>query len=146
MKEFKLKCKSIEYFLQPIFIYESAKKRAEEKSKEDEQTLVELSSTHRCSRAKCKYKPGTLNALNSSLRPCLVGLYERKSARSVPTTSVKNLPYRPPARLIRAKYENNILSLVTSSSLLLVACLVQTLNEITLKLRACSVAADSCQS
>jgi len=49
-----IKCKNIEYFLLIIFIYGSAKKPNEKKSKEDEQTLAELSSAHRRSQAKCQ--------------------------------------------------------------------------------------------
>jgi len=44
----------IDYFLLPIFINGSAKKHDEKKSKEDEQTLAELHSAHRCSQAKCQ--------------------------------------------------------------------------------------------
>jgi len=51
-KSCKLKCKIIDYFLLTIFNYESAKKPDEKKSKEDEQTLAELSSAHCCSQAK----------------------------------------------------------------------------------------------
>ena len=47
------KCKNIDYFLLSIFIYGSAKKPDEEKSKEDGLTLAELNSAHCCSQAKC---------------------------------------------------------------------------------------------
>ena len=47
-----------------LFIYESAKKPDEKKSKEDEQTLAELNLAHRRSQAKCQYKPVILNKLN----------------------------------------------------------------------------------
>ena len=39
-------------FFLTIFIYRSAKNPDEERSEEDEQTLVELSSAYRCSQAK----------------------------------------------------------------------------------------------
>ena len=93
------------------------------KSDEDEQTLEELYSAHRRSQAKCQlYKPVTLNELNFSCFCHIINilltelsrsvwenldlgrLYRPHCVRSVHTTSVKILPYRPPARLIRAKY------------------------------------------
>ena len=46
--------KNIDYFLLIIFIYGSAKKPDETKSKEDEQTLAELNSAHRLLQAKCQ--------------------------------------------------------------------------------------------
>ena len=46
LKWCKLKCKSIEYFLLPIFIYGSTKQH-DDKREDDEQTLTELSSAHR---------------------------------------------------------------------------------------------------
>ena len=46
VKRCKLKCKNIEYFLLPIFIYGSAKQH-DDKREDGEQTLTELSSAHR---------------------------------------------------------------------------------------------------
>ena len=46
--------KVIDYFHLTIFIYGSAKKPDEKKSKEDEQTLAKLNSAHRHSKAKCQ--------------------------------------------------------------------------------------------
>ena len=46
----KLKCKHIDYFYLAIFIYGNAKKPAEKKSKEDEQTLAEFDH----SQAECQ--------------------------------------------------------------------------------------------
>jgi len=43
-KSCKLKCKNIDYFHLTTFIYGSAKKADEKKSKEDMQTLAEVSS------------------------------------------------------------------------------------------------------
>ena len=40
------------FFFLTIFIYRSAKNPDEERSEEEEQTLVELSSAYRCSQAK----------------------------------------------------------------------------------------------
>ena len=51
-KSWKLKCKIIDYFHLTIFIYKSAKKPDEKKSKGDEQTLARLNSTHHPSQAK----------------------------------------------------------------------------------------------
>ena len=63
----------------------------EEKSKMDEQTLADFSSAHRRSEAKCQLVQASyIKRINFFL--------------FVITTSVKILPYRPPARLIRAKY------------------------------------------
>ena len=60
-KTCNLKCKNINYFFLTIFIYRSAKKPDEKRSKEDEQTLVELSSAHRCSQAKCQLPTNQLH-------------------------------------------------------------------------------------
>ena len=84
-------CNNFEHFLLPIFIYVSAKKPDEKKGKEDEQTLTEVSSTHR--RSQAKY----LLVQTGYIIMSVVGLYGRI------LISVKILPHRPPARLIRAK-------------------------------------------
>ena len=90
------------------------------KSKEDEQTLEELNLARRRSQAECQYKAVTLNELNCSCSCHIINIlltelsrsvrenldlgrvYRPHCVRSVLTTSVKILPYRPPARLIRA--------------------------------------------
>ena len=105
-----------------IFIYRSAKKPVEKRSEEDEQTLVEsskFSSSLFASKMSATYKPVTLNCscwrhiINILLTELsrsvwenldLGRVYRPHCVRSVLTTSVKILPYRPPARLIRAKY------------------------------------------
>ena len=48
-------------FFLTIFIYRSAKKPVEKRSEENEQTLVELSSAHRCSQAKCQLPTNQLH-------------------------------------------------------------------------------------
>ena len=84
------------------------------KSKQDEQTLEELiNSAHRRSQAKCQlvqtsyikriklllFLPYNKHVINQAK-----SVWENlHCVRSVLTTSVKILPYRPPARLIRAK-------------------------------------------
>ena len=94
------------------------------KRKEDEQTLEELNSAYRRSQAKCKLVQTDLNCscfchiINILLTELsrsvwenldLGRVYRPHCVRSVLTTSVKILPYRPPARfflyarLIRAK-------------------------------------------
>ena len=55
--------KLLDYFLQTICIYLSAEKSCEKKSKEDKQTLAELSSAHGRSQAKCQ-SPINLNQLH----------------------------------------------------------------------------------
>ena len=91
------------------------------KSKEDEQTLEELSSVHVIAVRKKnvnQYKPVTLNKLNCSCICHMINIlltelsrsvwesldlgrvYRPHCFRSVLTTSVKILPYRPPTRLI----------------------------------------------
>ena len=93
------------------------------KSKEDEQTSEELNSARRRSQAKRQYKPVTLNELNCSCFCHTINIlltelsrsvwenldlgrvYRPHCVRSVLTTSVKILPYRPPAWLIRANYK-----------------------------------------
>ena len=65
------KCQNIDYFLLTIiFIYGSAKKPDEKKSKEDGQTLAELSSAHRRSRTK-------RHLVETTYQPSSVGLYGR---------------------------------------------------------------------
>ena len=93
------------------------------KSKEDEQTLEELNSAaHHRLQANCQLvQPVTLNKLNCSCFCHIINIlltelsrsvwenldlgrvHRPHCVRSVLTTSVKILPYRPPARLIRAK-------------------------------------------
>ena len=94
----------------------------EKKSKE--QTLEELTSAHRRSQAKCQLvQTSYIKRIKWSLfSPCnnilLTELsrsvwenldrgrvYRSHCVRSVLTTLVKILPYRPPTRLIRAKYK-----------------------------------------
>ena len=93
--------------------------RADEKNKEDEQTLEELNSAHRRSQATSyikriklflfsPYKKHLINRAELSRSAWenldLGRVYRPHCVRSVLTTSVKILPYRPVARLIRAKY------------------------------------------
>ena len=88
------------------------------KIKEDEQTLEELNSAYRRSEAKCQLVQTSyikriklflflLNNkhLNNRAKSFCVGEYWPQSCVQTErmTTSVKILPYRPPARLIRAK-------------------------------------------
>ena len=94
------------------------------KSKEGEQTMEELNLAHRRSQAKCQllqtsyikriklllflpYNKHLITELSRSVWENLdLGrVYRSHCVRSVLTTSVKILPYRPPARLIRAKYK-----------------------------------------
>ena len=96
--------------------------RKEKKSKEDEQTSAELSSAHRRSRAKFRLvQTNYIKQIKFLLRAILINIlltelsrsvwenldlgpmYRAHCVRSVLMTSVKILPYRPPARLIRAK-------------------------------------------
>ena len=100
-------------------------KADEKKNKEDEQTLEELNSAHLPSQTKCQLvqpSPVTLNELNCSCFRHIINIlltelsrsvwenldlghvYRPHCVRCVLTTSVKILPYSPPARLIRAKY------------------------------------------
>ena len=91
---------------------------------DDEQTLTELSSAHRRSQAKCQLVQTSyikriklflfghiINILLTELgRSVWENLdlgrwYRPHCVRSVLATSVKILPYRPPARLIRTKYK-----------------------------------------
>ena len=83
------------------------------KNKEDEQTLEELNSVHIPSQAKCQLvipgyiKQSKLFLLTELSRSVWENLdlgrvYRPHCVRSVLTTSVKILPYRPPVRLIRA--------------------------------------------
>ena len=107
-------------FFLTIFIYRSAQKSDEKRSEEDEQTLVEFkfSSSLFASKMSATYKPVTLNCscwrhiINILLTELsrsvwenldLGRVYRPHCVRSVLATSVKILPYRPPARLIRAK-------------------------------------------
>ena len=92
------------------------------KNKEDEQTLEELNSVHIPSQAKCQLViPGYIKQSNCSCFRHIINIlltelsrsvyenldlgrvYRPHCVRSVLTTSVKILPYRPPVRLIRAK-------------------------------------------
>ena len=93
------------------------------KKGEDEQTLADLSSANRLLQAKCQLVRTiyvkrikvflfghVINILLSELSRSvwekldLGRVYRPHCVRSVLTTSVKILPYRPPARLIRGKY------------------------------------------
>ena len=105
--------------------FSKCQKADEEKSEEDEQTLEELNSACRRSQAECPVntdKPVTLNEFNCSCFRNIINILLKELSRSVwenldlsrvyrphcvlsvLTTSVKILPYRLPARLIRAKY------------------------------------------
>ena len=108
-------------------IYSSKCQRADDNknSKEDEQTLKELNSAHYPAQAKCQvvqtnymkqikfflclpYNKHLINRATVSRSVWenldLGRVYRPHCVRSVLTTSVKILPYRPPARLIRANY------------------------------------------
>ena len=80
-------------------------------SKEDEQTLQEFNSAPRRLQAKCQLvQSHIINILLTELSRSvwenldLGRVYRPPCVRSVLTTSVKILPYRPPAWLIRANY------------------------------------------
>ena len=95
----------------------------EKKSEEDEQTLEESNSAHRRSQPKWQLVPTSYwNELNCSCFCHIINIlltelsrsvwenldlgrvYRPHCVRSVLTTSVKILPYRPPARLIISSY------------------------------------------
>ena len=114
-------------------------KADKKKSKEEDQTLGELTSAHRRSQAKCQLTETsyvTLNELNCScfrhINILLTELsrsvwenldlgrvYRPHCVRSVLTTSVKILPYRSPARLIIV-----IIHFVFSIQLILMYCAI----------------------
>ena len=78
-------------------------------SKEDEQTLQEFNSAPRRLQAKCQLvQSHIINILLTELSRSvwenldLGRVYRPHCVRSVLTTSIKILPYRPPAWLIRA--------------------------------------------
>ena len=96
------------------------------KVKKKEQTLAELNSAHRHLQAKCQLvQTSYINELNCSCLRHIINILLTELSRSVwenldlgrsvqtslrsvctvLTTSVKIPPYRPPARLIRAKYK-----------------------------------------
>ena len=97
------------------------------KSKEDEQNLEEWNSARRRSQAKCQLVQTSyikriklflfffhiINILLTELSRSvwenldLGRVYRPHYVRSVLTTSIKILPYRPPARLIRANYSRD---------------------------------------
>ena len=83
--------------------------RKEKKSKEDEQTTAELSSAQRRLEAKCRQLQTSYtlacHIINILLTELSRSVWENLDLGRVYrlTTSVKILPYRPPARLIRAK-------------------------------------------
>ena len=100
-------------------------KADEKKSKEDKQTLIWKNYIRLIALRKrnvSSYKPVTLNELNFSCFRHIINIlltelnrsvwenldlgrvYRPHCVRSVLTTSVKILPYRPLARLIRAKH------------------------------------------
>ena len=111
-----------------IYIYFcKCQKANEKKSKEDKQTLEELNSAHSHSQTKCQwvqtsyikqsellsFLPYNKHLINliKSVYICIWRIWEildlgcvfrPHCIRSVLTTSVKILPYRPPAQLIRA--------------------------------------------
>ena len=81
------------------------------KSKEYEETYEELNLAYRRSQAKCQLiqtsyiKQIKLFLFSPHNKHLDLGrVYRPHCVRSVLTTSVKILPHRPPARLIRAKY------------------------------------------
>ena len=77
------------------------------KSKEDEQTLEELNSAHRRLQAKCQLiQTSYIKQIKLFLfSPYNWSVWENLDlGRLYLTTSVKILPYRPPAQLIRAKW------------------------------------------
>ena len=117
----KLQTEIIDCFHLTIFIFVSAKKLMR-KSKEDEQTLEELNSGHHRSQAKCQLvQTRYIKRINCTCFRHITNIllielsrsvwenldlgrvYRPHCVRSVFTTSVKILPYRPPARLIRAE-------------------------------------------
>ena len=102
----------------------SAKKLMRKKSRKDEKTLEELNSAQCRLQAKCQLVQTTyikrikfffffhiINILLTELSRSvwenldLGRVYRPHCVRSVLTTSVKILPYRPSARLIRANYK-----------------------------------------
>ena len=96
------------------------------KSKEDEQTLEELNFCSSPFASKMSVGTNQLNELNCSCFCHIINIlltelsrsvwknldlgrvYRHHCVRSVLTTSVKILPFRPPARLIRANYSSNL--------------------------------------
>ena len=122
VKKLQTKIQNIDCFHLTIFISVSAKKLMRKKSKEDEKTwknLIRLIAVRK--QNVSQYKPVTLNELNCSCFRHIINIlltelsrsvwknldlgrvYRSHYVRSVLTTSVKILPCRPPARLIRAK-------------------------------------------
>ena len=100
------------------------------------------------------YKPVTLNKLNCTCLRHIINIlltelsqsvwenldlgrvYRPHCVRSVLTTSVKILPYRPPAQLIRAKYKQQIYKYAYSSlSGLIVLCKPLTMSRVCITLR-----------
>ena len=69
------------------------------KSEDDEKTLEELNLAHRCSQAECQL------VQTSYIKRIKLFLFLRCNKHLINRAkSVKILPYRPPARLIRANY------------------------------------------
>ena len=110
-----------------ICFFKCQKADAKKKSRKDEKTLEELNSAHCRLQAKCQLlQTVTLNELSFSCFCHIINIlltelslsvwenldlgrvYRPHCVRSVLTTSIKILPYRPPARLIRAKYQKMI--------------------------------------
>ena len=106
-----------------MFVSVSTNRLIRKKGKEEEQTLEKLNSAHRRPQAKCQVEQtGYINELNFSCFCHIINIiltelsasvwenldlgrvYRPHCVRSVLTTSVKILPYRPLARLIRANY------------------------------------------
>ena len=111
-------------FSSNIIFFCKCQKADEKKKVEDEQNLEELNSAHRRSKAKCLLiQTSYINKLNCSCVCHIINIlltelsrsvwenldlgrvYRLHYVRSVLTTSVKILSYRPLARLIRAKYK-----------------------------------------
>ena len=106
-----------------IYFIFKCQKADEKKSKEDKQTLEELNSAHHRSQAKRQsiqtsyIKQFNISCFHHVINILLTELsrsvwenldlgcvYRSHCVQSLFMTLVKILPYRPPARLIRAKY------------------------------------------
>ena len=125
---------SLVWYILTIYIYGSARKsdklRKEKKSKEDEQNSVELSSAHRRLKAKCRQvQTSYIKRIKFLLLATIINILLTELSRSVwenldlgrvcrlhyvrslLTTSVEILPYRPPAWLVRIKNSGHLRTL-----------------------------------
>ena len=120
----KIKFISSRHRVISIYFCKCQKADEKRKSKEDEQTLEELNVAHRRSQTKCHsvrtslyikriklllFLPCNKHIINELSRSVWENLdlgrvYKPHCARFLLTTSIKILPYRPPARLIRAEH------------------------------------------